>query len=52
MNQTLGKFSGEKIPERITSSSNALTITFHSDDSIGSRGFKANYSSVNLSENG
>ena len=39
----IGKFCGKKIPPRIISSGNKMTVIFHSDDGSAHKGFKANW---------
>ncbi|XP_070846884.1 cubilin [Chaetodon trifascialis] len=43
---SLGKFCGGKIPKPVVSSGNAMVVRFHSDKTLTSTGFSANYTSV------
>lgn len=44
----IGRYCGETLPPRAISTHNLLTILFTSDSSISGRGFKANYSIVDI----
>lgn len=43
-----GQYCGENKPPQIISTFNALWLVFHVDASIGGRGFKANYSFIDI----
>ncbi|XP_063696850.1 cubilin homolog [Culicoides brevitarsis] len=45
---SIGKYCGSSKPSRIVSTYNYLTIAFQTDNTMHGRGFKANYTFVNL----
>ena len=46
----VGRYCGEQKPPRAVSSYNAMFLVFQSDASISGRGFKANYSLIDIRE--
>lgn len=44
----LGKYCGSTLPKQVSSSSQSVTIIFHSDDSVGGKGFRLAISQSNV----
>ena len=49
---SLGSYCGSKLPATIKSSTETVTITFTSDDSINDRGFKLSYRGIKVRSKG
>ncbi|XP_051907425.1 bone morphogenetic protein 1-like isoform X2 [Hippocampus zosterae] len=46
----LGRFCGSGVPEEIYSAGDSLVVKFHSDDSIGKKGFHLHYTSTKFQD--